>query len=187
MPKDFIGRRKVFRPSFSPDFSPFRNNKVAKNQPDGFKKEAQRWRSKQGGALLLLQIITSFPPSAFPRRCCKRPTEKKHHSLAIYRTRPPQLIFSLPPYPTAIPLYIFWGYIFLLIKHLIRHRAGSRESCGRLLMVDMGRLHRFSAVIQASRSSDSLSKPRSDMIVWGIKEMSIGSQSLRSPPPPRTS
>lgn len=158
---------------------------VCKKSARRIKKDAQRWRSKQGSALLLLQIITSFPSSAFSglqRVCCKRSTEKKHHSLAIYRTRPPRLIFSLPPYPTAIPLYVFWGYIFLLIKHLIRLRAGSWESCGRLLMVDMGRLHRFSAVIQASCSSDSLSKPRSEMIAFGIKETPIGSQSLRSPP-----
>lgn len=48
---------------------------------------------------------------------------------------------------------------------------------------DMARLHRFSAVIQASSSSDLLSKPRSDRIACGIRQPSIASQSLRSPPP----
>lgn len=151
------------------------------------KRDAKRRRSEPVGAPLLLRIITACPPSAFfaPQRvCCKRPTEKKHHSPVIYRAWPPRLIFSLPPYPTAIPLYFFYFFcpFFPFDKASYPSQSGKPGELRPPIDGDMARLHRFSAVIQASSSSDLLSKPRSDRIACGIRQPSIASQSLRSPP-----
>lgn len=157
------------------------------------KRDAKRRRSEQVGALLLLRIITACPPSAFfaPQRvCCERPTEKKHHSPVIYRAWPPRLIFSLPPYPTAIPLYFFFFIFFFAFfpfdKASYPSQSGKPGELRPPIDGDMARLHRFSAVIQASSSSDPLSKPRSDRIACGIRQPSIASQGLRSPHPPHT-
>lgn len=149
------------------------------------KRDAKRRCSEQVGALLMLRTITACPPSAFfaPQRvCCERPTERKHHSPVIYRAWPPRLIFSHRIQPQSLCIFFFFFFAFFPFdKASYPSQSGKPGELRPPIDGDMARLHRFSAVIQASSSSDPLSKPRSDRIACYIRQPSIASQSLRSP------